>query len=369
MKYIQTVLILCSAFIFISSTIYKPMTKRTINFGDDVCHYCDKEHTSGIEYVKPCEEGKKCTDISVTNSDYDIYICQPYEEEYYDNKDKACEESISCTSQYFCGSSGSCKADICPYGQIQDTSKNSFTCMAEPNYCEEYDYPSNNPTKSYELLTSKECVEVELKADNNNKNYEIEKVKFNTIASIEDGQYIKDSSRGAYIPYCKNGYALYFYGGQNLKSPGGTNEKMFLRCVTLLGRDEKGIIKYKIGNGDEKYYDPDDLPSTYKNSFKSFGLNDKYLLTRYDIFKNYKQRLESISDCTVLNCEDDELNKWYYFYYNPQEYILYQNEPQVMEYLVQKTYKKYKAKYTSPYESSFLLKIKYLALLSLILLF
>ena len=129
--------------------------------------------------------------------------------------------------------------------------------------------------------------------------------------------------------------------------------------------DKNGIIKYKIENEEgEKYYDPDDLPSGY-----SLKYYDKYLMTRYEIFNNYKKRLESITDCKEFHCEDDELNKWYYFYHHPKEYILYQNEPQVMEYLVQQSYSKYKAKYTSPYESSNLLNIKYLCLLSLLLLF
>ena len=352
------------------------MTKRTINFGDDVCHYKDIAHSSNIEYVKPCEEGKVCSDLldngysyssappaSDPYSGYYIYTCQSYEETY-DNKDQSCEVDISCTSDYYCGS-GKCKAySTCAEGQVWDSNNNN--CVNEPEYCEDY---STTPNKIYYASGIKKCVEILLKADNNNKNYQKEKVKFNTIASIADGQYIKDDYDDN-ILFCKNGYALYFYGGNKLKNPksGDTDESyenMFLRCVTLLGMDKNGIIKYKIENEEgEKYYDPDDLPSGY-----SLKYYDKYLMTRYEIFNNYKKRLESITDCKEFHCEDDELNKWNYFYHNPQEYILYQNEPQVMEYLVQQSYSKYKAKYTSPYESSNLLNIKYLCLLSLLLLF
>jgi hypothetical protein len=49
----------------------------------------------------------------------------------------------------------------------------------------------------------------------------------------------------------------------------------------------------------------------------------------------------------IKTCRDDELRKWYYFYDNPGEYILYQNEPQIMEYLIQQDYKDYKAEHTS----------------------
>jgi hypothetical protein len=337
------------------------MTKRTINFGDDVCHYIDIAHSSNIEYVKPCEEGKECTDLRDSYSGYYIYTCQSYEETY-DNKDQSCEVDISCTTGYSCDS-GKCKTDTCAEGQVLDS---TYKCVNEPEYCEDY---STTPNKIYYALGIKKCVEIQLKSDNNNKNYYEEKVKFNTIASIADGQYIKDDDDDN-ILFCKNGYALYFYGGNKLKNPksGEANdytENMFLRCVTLLGMDKHGIIKYKIENEEgEKYYDPDDLPSRY-----SLKYYDKYLMTRYEIFNNYKKRLESITDCKEFHCEDDELNKWYYFYHHPKEYILYQNEPQVMEYLVQRSYSKYKAKYTSPYESSNLLNIKYLSLLSLLLLF
>ena len=357
------------------------MTKRTINFGDDVCSYIDIAHNSNIQYVKPCEEGKQCKDLLDNGEDYSypstqdpfsgyhIYTCQPYEEDY-DNLDQTCEASISCTSGYYCD--GTCKAArTCPAGQVFDSpSTTSTTCVNEPNYCEEYAYP-HSLTKSYGSAVNKECVEIELKADSNNKNYNYVKVKYNTIASIEDGKYIKDSSD---ILYCKNGYALYFYGNGKVKNPNDdypSSEQMFLRCVHVLGRDESGIIKYEIsGEGNVMYYNPDQLP-TNPNTYSRYVLpyNDKYLMTRLEIFDNYKKRLEAVTDCKELNCEDDELNKWYYFLGNPQEYILYKNEPQVMEYLIQQSYPKYKAKYTSPYESSSLLNIKYLSLLSLLLLF
>ena len=29
---------------------------------------------------------------------------------------------------------------------------------------------------------------------------------------------------------------------------------MYLRCLTVLGRDKEGIIKYKVGDREEKFY-------------------------------------------------------------------------------------------------------------------
>jgi hypothetical protein len=78
-------------------------------------------------------------------------------------------------------------------------------------------------------------------------------------------------------------------------------------------------------------------------------------MTKLEIFQNYKKRYDEIKEeCKSLlyldepeTCRDDELRKWYYFYINPGKYILYQNEPQVMEYLIQDSYKDYKAEHTT----------------------
>ena len=78
-------------------------------------------------------------------------------------------------------------------------------------------------------------------------------------------------------------------------------------------------------------------------------------MTRLEIFQNYKKRYDEIKEeCARLlyldepgTCRDDELRKWYYFYENPEEYILYKNEPMIMEYLIQTTYPNYKAEHVN----------------------
>ena len=353
---------------------YMPMKKRTINFGDDVCYYKDISNDSHFIYVKPCEEGKECTSISTTSSNYDIHVCQEISTEKYDNEGATCKtydflNGIDCTG-YSCNKDSKC-VTTCQKNQFYDSIDNK--CIdTDPGICTEYEFESNGskksqPKKSYEYFNNKECVQIELKKTESKLNiYQIEKVLPNYLVSLDDGKYIDDVYDQF---YCKSGYALYFYGNGELENPNKDNpynEELYPRCVTVLGRDKNGVIKYKIGDGEEKYYDPQKL---YQNSSKRLLYNDKYLMLRLEFFEKYKNQLESLGCKDKDECEDNELSKWKFFYYNIEYYYLYQNEPQVLEYLIQNNGYKYKAEHTSPTDSSSLLNIKYLALLSLLFLF
>lgn len=368
-KNILVFISLFSSFIFVSTYTYRPMTKRTFDFGEDVCYYEDILDRTGFLYVKPCEEGKRC--LQIQSSDYKIHTCVAYEKEY-DNKNANCVTKDNYDS-YSYGNGIDCTGltctkdkcgGTCSESQVIDILDNN-KCVEEPNICEEYD--SNGArTKWYSVRDNKKCVQFELQSSNN-KVYNYKKVYSNSIASIPDGEFIKDDSPDN-IMYCSSGYALYFYGDKGLKNPNtdsSTNHVMYLMCVTVLGRDTKGIIKYAIGNGDEKYYDPNKLPYKPSSSSSSryyLNYNDEFLMTRLEMFKKYK---ESLND-------PNESAKWEYFYNNPKNYLLYQNEPQIVEYLIKEVggNYEYKVQHTASTESSSILKMKYLiALLSLILLF
>ena len=378
MKYIITFACLFSCFLLSNTqttydySYYKPMKQRTINFGDDVCHYKDISNDSYFTYVKPCEEGKKCVGISSTSSGYDIHICQERSNEEYDNEGATCETKdylmgLDCTD-YNCNSESKCY-DICPTNKVYDHVNDR--CVDDPGYCYEYEYDSNgalkvNPyTNYYDNYGNKECVQLELERTGSTRTiYQVKKELTNYIASIDDGKYIEDDPSN--LKYCKSGYALYFYGNGQLKNPntdsiGKDYEPLYLRCVTVLGRDKNGIINYEIDGG-KGFYDENQLPSG-----KSLYGNDDNLMLKLGFFKNYRERLDSLGCRETGDCEDFELCKWRYFYYNPEEYYLYQNEPQVLEYLMQDYGCKFKAKHTSPNGSSYLSNIKYLTLLLLLL--
>lgn len=344
------------------SQIYKPMTKRTKDFGEDVCSFTDI--FENIVYVKPCREGKKCEDLG--SSYNNIHTCIDGGSEY-SNLDQTCvtrnnigDQDFDCTTGLSCNANSKCVKTVCPENQVLKT---DGTCVADPSFCRDY----SDTSIEYQPGLYKGCAELEIEASDSGKTYTRKKVKSNYIASIDDGKFIDDQNN--YLKYCKSGCALYFYGNQALNNP-KTNDlsthEMFLMCVSILGRDKNGIIKYKIGNGEEKYYDPGKLPSSY-----SLNFIDNFLMTRIEMFNNYKKRLDQLN-CRETGCEDDELTKWEYFYAHPKDYVLYKNEPQIIEYLIKEddgNYN-YKVYHTSSTESSSILNMKYLiAILSLLLLF
>jgi hypothetical protein len=355
--------------------IYKPMKDRDRNFGNDVCFYKNTSTYSYDAYVKPCEEGKKCTLVSTGSSAYIIKTCQDSYEEEYDNEGETCQtkddilQGIDCTSGYTCNSGPKCSdTDKCPKNQFRDKDDN---CQSnDPGYCEEYEFDSSGVRKIKSFYTrydAKGCIKIDLKQTNNaNYKYQIEKVWTNYYASLDDGTFVQDSPESLF--YCKSGYALYFYGNGELKNPNADNpsdEPMYLRCVTILGRDAHGILKYKIGDGEEKYY----KPSRYSHTaYQSLNTNDPHLMLKLKFFKNFRERLNGLSCKETNDCEDNELSKWQFFYDYPEYYFLYKDEPQVLEYLIQTYGGPYKPKHTSSDASSFL-NIEYLTLLALLLLF
>lgn len=335
--------------------IYKPMDKKTIDFGEDVCRYEEIIDTNYLSiYVKPCQEGKICKRLGITF--YNLYACVPSDTNY-DNRNNNClskdnsgSNGIDCTD-YSCND-GKC-AGTCTENQFMDLMDN-YKCVEDPGICEEYS-SSPFPVKNYLPVGDKKCVQFELQTDDD-KTYNYKKIYYNVYASIEDGQFIKDDVNN--LIYCSSGYALYFYGNKQLKNPSdvSSNHQMYLMCVTVLGIDSNKIIKYSIGNGDEMYYDPSKLPE--KSASESYELYyyDEFLMLRLEMFNNFKNSLN----------DPNESAKWKYFYENPKEYLLYKNEPQIIEYLVKEEGGNYDYK---PKQSSSMLNIKYLALLSLILLF
>ena len=367
-------------FCLLSTITYRPMTKRTKDFGEDVCYYKDVSDSSNLVYVKPCEEGKRCVDLQI--SDYDIHTCVAYDGTY-NNKDSQCvtkdnvdynsnddnyANGIDCTKY-------SCFEDICgkkPSGSCSENQVmdelDSNKCVEEKEICKEFD--SNGiPTKSYTPGLKKKCVRLVLQTNDNGKTYSDKTIYSNAIASIDDGEFIKEDNniRENILTYCKSGYALYFYGNKNLNNPNPDDHNkhdMYLRCVTVKGRDSNGVIKYVIGDGGENYYDPDKLPYKTSTGLSRYTLyyDDEFLMTRIEMFENF---VKNIND-------ENESAKWLYFYKNPEEYLLYKDEPQIIEYLIKEEDGniKYKVKHTASKESSNLLNIKYMiSLLALLLLF
>ena len=97
-------------------------------------------------------------------------------------------------------------------------------------------------------------------------------------------------------------------------------------------------------------------------------------MTKLDLFRQYKEKRGD--GCTrnkeyfdePFTCGNNELRELWYFYYHPDEYLLYKNEQAIKEYLLQKVYPSYKVTYTEPQQdASSYLSLKFISLLILLL--
>ena len=354
-------IILCLLTLY--SCTYKPMTQKTFNFGEDICYYQDVSHNLNFKYVKPCQSGKAC--ISLEESDYSIKKCLNSEflpRTLNDdcNNDEDCPGTLVCSSSKKCSFDGDKNYNnYCPEGKVVD--KTDYKCKEKTNgdKCMMTDDNGNLNNDVYFDDTNspsyfRMCGLIELKKqtiDGKGDHYFKKSLSKSFYCSAPDDSFVED------MFVCESGFALYFYGNKEYKSsnnPYDDANEMFLRCVTVTGIDTKyNIIKYRIGDGSEQYYHLEELSETYKDLMPD-SLDD-LIMTKLEMFQNYKKRYDQIKEeCKSLlyldepmTCRDDELRKWKHFYDKPNEYILYQNEPQIMEYLIQEDYKDYKAEHTT----------------------
>lgn len=342
---------------------YRPLPLRNLTFAGDVCYYRDILSNSQIEYVKSCDSGKFCTpleDSSTPSPNYEIKTCQEYNN-FFKTVGDECSRDFECDSTLICSSSSKkCEFNglipydfICKPGYV--FSRSSFSCVAETesnkDKCQTNDVDASGNlinTENYEPGNRKFCGEIEvIRRTATSDHYIVKTKKASLIGSVPDGNFVLNKMA------CESGYALYFYGNKDITNPLGssaTDDEMFLLCVTVLGFDTvHNIIKYKIGNeGDIYYYNIQKIPSTRVSpSTETIDFNE-YTMTELKMFQNYITRFNQIKSECLNNydindptCRDNELRKWFYFYEHPKEYLLYQNEPDVIDYLIQQEYKEY----------------------------
>lgn len=345
--------------------VYQKM-KKSHGFDDDICAY----PYSTIFYVKPCEEGKFCKNYG------DLSKCEEIEtkiEPIYLNKE--------CSSDYECDAGLTCKGVcqyICPSPLTQEPYKTSeqfqpYSCrnINKPkNLLYEYTVPTgtityndmlsvnqNDNTKtifqyiSYFQVAGK--IDFFKNTDNNSKGnlFAIQKIESSYIGTVEDGKFVMDKLA------CQSGFALYFYPDGSLKDPSSDrSNKMYLKCVTLEDVDVKNnMIKYNGGliYNIQNYFNTQEFDTSMGLSPRTRQIPIGYLsLTQNQIFAKYKSVFtqEKQESCEKENkfleqrtCEDNEARKWWYFYRNPNEYVLYYDEEDkdndITNYLLQIEYR------------------------------
>jgi hypothetical protein len=172
--------------------------------------------------------------------------------------------------------------------------------------------------------------------------YVVKSTDMNYIGEVEDGNPVENPKA------CKSGYALEFYRNGERTEPTTGSIPKDLFCVTVKEVEYSSTtstcrIKYTKGTETEYIY------NSVRNS-ANIECNE-FLMTKLELFQKYLERMNSIKEqCeserhydNPFLCNDNELKKLQYFYGHPEEYLLYQNENQVVDYLVQSVYKTYEA--------------------------
>ena len=319
--------------LFTSFTYYRPMSKKSIDFGEDVCYYEDISDNSKLMYVKGCPSGKHCIPVEATDSDYNIHTCQPIysslkrksgencDEELYE-----CLDSLECTSgkctapspaspsgcttiSKIIGSEAECITDseqirnigILCYNQESVTSEIiNYIHHSSPNLCKRLSIAQNPGPSAQYYIKYKELVD--------------------GYYSIGDGLFVEKDSND----FCESGFSLYFYGnGKQISS----DTQMFKCCVTILDIEPINngyIVKYKIGNEAEHIYDTSKLTGTYKTEQDNECAN----LLNLELFNFMKEEYKA-------NGKSNKYIKWKYLYEHQDKYLLYKDQTDVLDYLIQ----------------------------------
>lgn len=407
--------LLSSILFSLTISTYLPMSDKKHNFGDHICKYIDT--VNKINYVKPCEADKYCHKTDTSNGGNGLYTCQ---KDYHNHlptetkkaKDESCSNSNECMSGLTCsGSTSKCDINCSGYVDRQATLINGHYECRNPTYSNQCRFTrtgSNNVESHYYRNNGKLCGKINFTtkkkddSDSNSKTYQ-------ALSSVEECDYYsqKDGTFVYDIKACESGTALYFYGDNGTKDVNMVNtdyttnplneEKntMYLKCVTIkeVNCDNgKKIIKYTIKENDqdvEKLYDFDDVdeydtdyidgtsnPSnSHEYAIKGITENlaqlyDNYPLTRIELWEDYKQASIKYNECMNSDsnkypedCLDDDIRRKFYYYENPENYLLYKDQKEVIDYLIQDEYHGF-----NPFAESGFLNTKYV-IITLMLLF
>lgn len=359
-----------------SAPAYRPMNKQNIDFKADFCRYNDKSENSDFTFVRPCKEGKHC--LETVSSSYDIYTCQDYTPLSKKKLGESCQSKYECDSNLDCLSVSSTEKECSidknrpsykkkdPVSQIENYyCPSKYISMNHACVANEYTFSdkcsfqnSTNYYGPFDAAYLKVCGQIKLnekKDSSNNIYYEEEYVEQAYIGTYEDGTFVENEMS------CQSGFSIPYYANGKLVAPNNVyTHSRYNYCVTPIQVDsissDDCLVKYSVKGEEKEIYHYSD--------------NDcQYLMTKYNLFKKYTQSMEKCRD--VINydepytCGDPELRKNFYFYFHPDEYELYKDETQVVEYLLQDAYPTYKASDAGLKGSN--LNVKYFMLLLILL--
>lgn len=166
----------------------------------------------------------------------------------------------------------------------------------------------------------------------------------NDYFSQNDGTFVSDEKA------CKSGTTLYFYGDGKITNDIDYSHQseniLYLKCVTIKTVDHiNKRVNYTIGSDTTiNTYDLYDLkaPNTDDLNKKNYLKNkiDEFFMVKLELFNDYKEIYMKNDGCMKNNDLDDNLLRKQYYYEHINEYLLYKDQTEFIEYLIQNTYPK-----------------------------
>lgn len=378
---LKETLFLLSLFSISTSYTYAPFHQRKFEYSvSDLCSYDDDI----FQYVKPCQTNYQCKSVSGGDS-HDISTCKEYVKtikKFGDTciADKECDSDLECSTSSKCVSNVDTKAYgikdrvsndyyyYCNNGYKATGSATSASCVQTSsntvsgigdNLCHQAGTDNANP-KTVRPNFGYICGQNTWQQYQSSSSFYKSETKMNRIGTVDDGIYVEDERA------CISGFALDFYMGTSLDAPTSGSTIQDKVCVTLDGveTDKNDFVIYKYTLNSNQY--------TYNTKSTA---SVSHQMTKLELFKEYVKKAKGITcnageghDDEQFTCGNDDLRRAWYFYNNPDKYLLYKNEDAIIDYLLQLSYPDYKPRYTEPQqEASGYLSIKYISLLILLL--
>ena len=363
-KYILIFICLFSKFLFKYISLAQKDIETDIY---NICYYLDHvdlmNDDDDMEYVKPCESNYYCRKID--SNGHIIGTCEKYNS-LIKRLNSICNENNECDIGLICSDKKNCIVEndnpaymvhdldtvdnyyYCPNNliPIDVNSDGNFICKSS----EEQKMNGkcfNVETIEGSIITKKAfpdyfkvCGELSVIKNEGASTYSIKNILSNYIGSVPDGKFVYD------IRACQSGFALYFYGDKKTTVPDGElSNNIFKMCVTVNEVEKYGsncFINYTIGENSYIY-------NSDRVSTGLFSSDCEFIMTKIELFQQYLSKMEELKEScenvTYFNepftCGNDELRKLWFFYNNIEYYLLYKNDEDVINYLIQDTYHLY----------------------------
>jgi len=342
---------------------YLPMSYKKHNFGDNVCRYYDREDS--VDYVRPCDAGYYCQSTETgnhgANNMHSLHTCQKYIEIPSNpttpkkDKDATCEKNDECGFGLTCIIIGSetqkkCNLD-CGTDKRIYLIDDHYECRYE-TYKDKCYFTKDSTLENYSKRNKcKICgkISFETKKDDAQNSYQVmTSVDENDKYSQPDNTFVLEKRA------CQSATALYFYGDGSIKNnvdPSYNSHysanKLYYKCVTIKAVDHNSKrVQYTMGDETIHIYDIDEVEyddpdSNGDSQFKRgelISFYNQYLMTELGLWNDNRDEYINYLKCTEDNQLDDNLKRKIYYLGHPEIYLLYKDQTEVIEYLLQKEY-------------------------------